>query len=247
VLERLRDLLCPMPNSGTLLRRSFSRYLQGSGIEIGALHRPLPLRGLPITRIRYVDRLSRAQLREHYPELSRNKLVRVDVVDDGESLSAFSNCSLDFIIANHFIEHARNPIGTIRTWLAKLKPGGIVYMAVPDMRCTFDSDRALTSLDHLIEDDRATEADRSELDYAHFLEYARLVDKKAECDIESHARRLFEKGYSIHFHAFVPRTFLEVLRYAQNQMRLPLEIRAYADTPPGGAEFVFILSRANEI
>lgn len=246
MLERLRDLLLPMPNRGTLLRKSFSAYLQGSGIEIGALHRPLPLRGLPITRIRYVDRLSLAQLRLHYPELSRHKLVRVDVVDDGESLSTFADCSLDFIIANHFIEHARNPIGTIRNWLAKLKPGGIVYLAVPDMRRTFDSDRPLTSLDHLLEDGRAAEAERSEPDYAHFLEYARLVDKKAECDIESHAQRLFQKGYSIHFHTFIPRTFLDMLQYARNHLQAPLEIRAYADTPPGGAEFLFILLKVHE-
>lgn len=246
MFERLRSLLRPMPDRGALLRKSFSAYLHGSGIEIGALHHPLPLRGLPITQIRYVDRLSLAQLRRHYPELSRHELVRVDVIDDGETLSTIADRSLDFIIANHFIEHARDPIGTIRNWLAKLKPGGLVYMAVPDMRRTFDSERPLTSLDHLIKDGLASETERSELDLMHFLEYARLVDKKAERDIESHVQHLVQTGYSIHFHTFVPHTFLEMLRYAQDHLRLPVEIRAYADTPPGSVEFLFILARTIE-
>lgn len=244
VLERLRRLL--YLEGGTLLRKSFSAYLQGSGIEIGALHQPLPLKGLPITQIRYVDRLPLVQLRQHYPELSRHEFVRVDVIDDGESLSTFTNYSLDFIIANHFIEHTRNPIGTIRNWLVKLKPGGIVYMAVPDMRYIFDSERPLTSLDHLLKDDLASEAERSGLDFIHFLEYTRLFDKRAECDIELHAQQLCQTGYSIHFHTFVSHTFLEMLRYAQNHLRLPFEIRAYADTPPRGKEFLFILSKTNE-
>jgi len=246
VFERLRNLLRPMPDRGATLRKSFSAYLQGSGVEIGALHHPLPLKGLPITEIRYIDRLSLAQLRGHYPELSRHEFVRVDVIDDGEILSTIADRSLDFIIANHFIEHARNPIGTLRNWLAKLKPGGLVYMAVPDMRRTFDSERPLTSLDHLIKDGLTSETERAKLDLMHFLEYARLVDKKAEHDIESHVQHLVQTGYSIHFHTFVPRTFLEMLRYAQDHLQLPAEIRAYADTPPGSVEFLFILARTIE-
>ena len=246
MFKRLRGLLHPLPAGVIPLRKAFSGYLRGSGIEIGALHHPLPLKGLPVTQIRYVDRLPLARLRKHYPELSHRKFTRVDVIDDGECLSSFEACSLDFIIANHFLEHARNPIGTIRNWLAKLRPGGVVYLALPDKRYTFDSERPLTTLDHLVNDDLASEAERPGLDFAHFLEYARLVDKRAERDIEPQAQRLFRSGYSIHFHTFVSRSFQDMLRHAQDRLRMPFEIRAYADTPPGGQEFLFMLSKMDE-
>jgi SAM-dependent methyltransferase len=181
--------------------------------------------------------------RKQYPELHREKLVPVDVIDDGESLSTFADGSLDFIIANHFIEHARDPIGTIRNWLAKLKPGGIVYLAAPDARYTFDSARPLTSREHLLGDYGADESRRSELDHAHYLEYARLVDKKEGAEIEAHARHLSGIDYSIHFHTFDSRSFRELLDYVRDELHLPFEIRDHADTPPNGMEFLFILSK----
>jgi SAM-dependent methyltransferase len=232
-----------MPKGELLLRKALCAYLQGDGIEIGALHRPLRLRGLPITRIRYVDRWPAERLREHYPELSRHRFIPIDVIDDGETLATFPDSSLDFIIANHFIEHARNPIGTIRNWLAKLKPGGVIYMAVPDMRHSFDSERPLTSLGHLLQDDLSSEGERAGSDFAHFLEHSRLAYKMPDELVESHSRKLLETGYSIHFHTFVPRTLMEMLRHAQEHLGLPLEIRAHADTPPGGTEFLFVLAR----
>ena len=64
-----------------------SKYLSGEGIEIGALHFPLPTP--PQAKVRFVDRSSVADLRAHYPELAEMPLVDVDVVDDGEKLLNF--------------------------------------------------------------------------------------------------------------------------------------------------------------
>jgi len=243
VLTRLKTRLRPMPKSKVLLRRSFSLFLHGSGIEIGALHQPLALDGLPITQIQYVDRMDVSELRRHYPELAGYKFVPVHVLDDGETLATFADNSLDFIIANHFIEHTRNPIGALRNWLRKLKPGGIIYMAVPDKRRIFDSERPLTLLEHLIEDDSRLPAEQDQRDYMHFLEYAKLVDRQTGAEIESHARRLSAAQYSIHFHTFVASSFLELLRYAQTHLALPFEILAYADTLPGSDEFLTVLTK----
>ena len=39
---------------------------------------------------------------------------QVDVVDDGETLATVAGGDRqDFIVANHFLEHTENPIGTI--------------------------------------------------------------------------------------------------------------------------------------
>ena len=86
----------------------------------------------------YVDRMAEDQLRGHYPELSDFPLVKVDVIDDGEKLSTFEPGSQDFIIANHFLEHTQDPIGTMARFLEVLRPRGILFMAVPDKRYTFD-------------------------------------------------------------------------------------------------------------
>jgi predicted SAM-dependent methyltransferase len=60
--------------------------------------------------VKYVDRLNVTELRKHYPELDHVNLVPVDIIDDGESLPSFKDESLDFIIANHILEHSAKPL-----------------------------------------------------------------------------------------------------------------------------------------
>jgi SAM-dependent methyltransferase len=92
------------------------------------------------------------ELREHYPELNGLPLEEVDILDDGERLGTISDGSLDFVIANHFLEHCKDPLLTLSYFARVLRPGGIVYLAVPDKRHTFDVDRPVTSLDNLFRD-----------------------------------------------------------------------------------------------
>lgn len=119
-----------------------NKYIRGSGIEIGAKHIPLvaPLGA----KVRYLDHLSTAGLIKKYPEVAAEELIKVDIVDDGEKLTKVKNRSQDFIIANHFIEHTLDPIATLTTMYNRLKPEGILYLAVPDKRLTFDKRRDLT-------------------------------------------------------------------------------------------------------
>src|SRR5438309_1826974 len=103
------------------LRPALARqFLQGRGIEIGALWNPLRVpRAATVT---YVDRMSVADLRTHYPELDEMPLASVDAIDEGERLATFAAGSQDFIIANHFLEHAQDPIGTIARHIEVLRP-----------------------------------------------------------------------------------------------------------------------------
>ena len=94
-------------------------FLAGEGIEIGGLH--IPLRVPRSVRLRYVDRMPAAELRRQYPELANEKLVPIHIIDDGERLATFEDDSQDFIIANHFIEHTQDPIGTIKRFLQVLR------------------------------------------------------------------------------------------------------------------------------
>lgn len=216
-------------------RRRFARqYLHGNGLEIGALHCPLPL---PTgTTVRYVDRMNCAELREHYPELAREALVDVDIVDDGERLATQSDSSVDFVVANHFIEHTQDPLGALANHLRVLRPGGILYLAVPDRRRTFDSGRPPTPLDHIVRDHREGAAwSRS----VHQEEWARLVDKVPAAEVPDRVRALEESDYSIHFHVWAPSEFTALLEHAR-QEGLPFEIEKLKSN---GHEFIVILRR----
>lgn len=112
------------------IRTSLAKqYLSGFGIEIGALHQPLlvPSRA----RVKYVDRLPIGELRLQYPELKEYPFRNVDIIDNGETLEKIESDSLDFVIANHFLEHCENPIKAIQSFLRVLKKGGTLYLAVP--------------------------------------------------------------------------------------------------------------------
>lgn len=182
-------------------RELADEFLRGSGVEIGALHLPMAMPEGAL--VRYVDRMAVADLRLHYPELAELDLSPVDVVDDGELLTTFAPESLDFIIANHFLEHCENPIRTIETHLGKLRPGGVLFYAVPDKRYTFDFRRPTTPLAHVVEDyERGPEPSRRE----HYLEWQRLV---AEAHLDPKDPGLIARaeaqeadGYSIHFHVW---------------------------------------------
>lgn len=215
-------------------RRLARRYLHGSGLEIGALHRPLPV---PVTaRVRYVDRMNVAGLRDHYPELAGERLVDVDVIDDGETLASQRDSSADFIIANHFIEHTEDPLGTLESHLRVVRHGGIVYLAVPDRHRTFDAERQPTPFEHLLHDHAQGPAwSRPQ----HFAEWARFVEKVPAAQVQSRAGVLLQQNYSIHFHVWSPEEFGDFLRQASE--RLPFAIE---QLKRNGHEFIAILRRS---
>ena len=188
--------------------------LRGGGVEIGALHQPMPLP--PDAGVTYVDRMTVEELRAH-SELAELELTPVDVVDDGERLATFEDESVDFVVANHFLEHCENPIGTIETHLRKLRPGGVVH-AVPDSatRSTFV---APARPEHLIADyEDGPEASRRD----HYVEWERMVYDSGACppDDAEAARRAGireREAYSIHFHVWTQSDLLEMFMHCRDR------------------------------
>ncbi len=244
-------------------RRCLARHLYGDGIEIGALHNPLDISGLRVTRVRYVDRYDVAGLREQYPSLADLPLVPVDIVDDGEVLSTIPDCSLDFIIANHMIEHTSDPIGTLRRWLAKLRPGGVIYFAMPDKRVGWDEHRPVTPIAHLVADYQSDSAARKLRDRAHFVEWYDLVNREIvdsddeivdqpDCSTASAEEQrlaaidhLIAIDYSIHYHVFTYHTFLALLKYLNEVLHFPFAVVEAAAPVPESWECIFILRRTD--
>jgi SAM-dependent methyltransferase len=203
-----RLLGAPLKPEELLRRKTIARvFLRGEGIEIGALHNPLKV---PLAaRVRYVDRVGLDALHREYPELAGKRLVPVDIEDDGETLRTLKDGSQDFVIANHFVEHCEDPIRALGNMLRVLRTGGILYVAIPDKRYTFDRDRPVTPLDHLLRDYREGPAwSRRQ----HFEEWTRLVSRITD---EGKAARevhdLMAKRAPIHFHVWTQAEMLEML------------------------------------
>lgn len=201
-----------------VLRRIGKTYLKGSGIEIGALHRPFPV--APGTRVTYVDRLCEEDLRQQYPELGNVPFVNTDVLDDGESLAAFADQSQDFVIAGHFLEHCRDPIRAMENMVRVTRDGGIVFLAVPDMRFTFDIFRPVTPLAHLIADhENGAAASAGD----HYRDYLKFVSRCCgEEALATAQQKLMAANYSIHFHAWRQCEILELIAYLEREKKLPV-------------------------
>ncbi len=229
-------------------RAEFAKhYLSGHGLEIGALNWPLEVP--PGAHVSQVDRMSTEQLRAEYPEVADKPLLEVDIVDNGERLETIPAGSQDFIIANHFLEHTEDPIGTIETHLGKLKPGGILFYAVPDMRYTFDFRRPRTPVKHMVRDhERGPRGSRRD----HFDEWTRLVggldsdraDRASLAAFEERAKReareLEADDYSIHMHVWDQASFLALLLHCREAFAESFDIEA---TSQRSIEFVVVLRK----
>lgn len=210
-------------------------FIRGQGIEIGALHMPL---SLPRSaKVRYVDRFTVADLRKHYPELNDKNLVPVNIIADGERLESISDLTQDFVIANHFIEHCQNPFGALENIFRVLKPGGVLYLAIPDKRNSFDAERPLTTLEHLMRDYReGPEWSRRQ----HFEEWTRLVNKvEDDAAAEREIVQNMAIDYSIHFHVWTQSEMLELIVALRKMVSFEVELCL-----KNGPEVIFILRKS---
>lgn len=195
------------------------RYITGSGIEIGALHMPMVIPSS--ASVKYIDRMCVADLREQYPELNNLPLVEADIVDNGEELGTIADESLDFVIAAHMIEHTQNPLGALENWLRVVKPGGIIFLAVPHRDHTFDADRHLTTWEHVWNDYReGPQWSRRQ----HFEEWVDLVNKTPAERRAAEIAQLMEMDYSIHFHVWNENSFLGFLSSAANFLKFTFRV-----------------------
>jgi SAM-dependent methyltransferase len=218
-------------------RKRLSAWLQGDGIEIGALQ--VPLRVQRGARVRYVDRLTVEEQRTQYPELADDSLVDVDLVAPADDLTGLADSSLDFVIANHLLEHLEDPIAGLVEWQRVLKPGGVLYLGLPDQRQTFDRERELTSFEHLVRDHEEGPA-VSRRD--HYVDWARSVVHVQAAELDRYVEQCMADGYSIHFHCWRADTFLDFLVAARPRFGLDFEVVAFA--PPEEVdddEFILLL------
>jgi SAM-dependent methyltransferase len=231
-------LKAAIPRRRHLLAR---HYLRGCGLEIGALHRPLPLPSA--VSVKYVDIASREVNIQKFPELDASDIVEVDYIDDGFVLSGVPEKSQDFLIANHVLEHSPNPIQVLRNWCRPLKPNGFLFVTIPIAEKCFDKGRPETTLDHLIDDydlynrptDRLAQQKINEKNRDHLREWITISERSIlskrdtaykKPSIEEIERRTgdIDAQSEIHFHTFSMDSYTRLLDYFTKTLETGMKV-----------------------
>ena len=233
------------------------RYLHGTGLEIGALQHPLE--APPGVVVRYVDYVTREENIRRYPHLDASRIVITDHIDNGFELSTFHHNSQDFIIANHVLEHAPNPLQTLLNWNSVLKKNGILFITQPNGSKNFDQGRGITSLEHMIEDyEQVKNGELEQFErnnrehYREFVEISitnlnkmrhrrPMTEKRKEEYLE---KLVAEKSIDAHFHVFTKKSMQQLCNHLittyAHDVSLVESVRSRF-----GHEYVLVLKKQN--
>ena len=213
------------------------QYLHGEGIEIGALDKPTKVpEG---TVVKYVDSKPPEKLEESYQtEMHGHAITKVDIVADAQTLEGVESGSQDFVIANQVLEHLENTLLALENMLRVVKPGGVVFLSLPDKRYTFDAARPVTSFAHILEDYRSGPERGRE---AHYREWVELVEKRPPEQVSGRVHELMDiENYSIHFHVWTQFEMFELFERARAVLPIAYEIDCFKASE---AEALFVLRR----
>ena len=128
--------------------------LGGVGLEIGPGYSPF-FSKKDGYRVKTLDHASAEDLRkkyEHDPKVSISQIEDVDFVWNGEPyVDLMPGQRFDWVFASHVVEHAPDFVGFINNCASVLHPNGVLALAVPDKRYTFDFFRQRSSLGAIID------------------------------------------------------------------------------------------------
>ena len=144
---------------------------------------------------------------------------------EGTNLATVADGSYDFVLSSHNLEHFANPVKALREWKRILRPGGVLILALPNYRRTFDHRRKPTSVDHMLDD---FTHNVGEDDLTHLPEIFALHDRSR--DPASGTQEYFEnrsrkniENRCLHHHVFDmhnSRALLEQVGYRVHSVEL---------------------------
>ena len=127
----------------------------------------------------------------------------LDIKSDAHSLPMLADESVDFVASSHTIEHLTNPLKALIEWKRILRKGGIIYASLPYYKKTFDHNRKVTMLSHLVDD---LSKDVGLDDPSHNEEFLKNFDiKKDFCFTDYdvwYKNYLSDPSIYTHFHVF---------------------------------------------
>jgi SAM-dependent methyltransferase len=202
----------PRTNSSVLREVATSR-LRGSGIEFGPGTYPV---SIPLScEVKFADFVPEPELRKRAYQAQGSDFVPLAYVTSLEAMDGIPGESLDFVIASHVIEHVRNPLRAFERAYTRLKPGGQFVLFVPEKRATFDKDRDVTSLEHLIADYQEPSSKR---DVSHYFDFFTKAFPTPEAELQKRVDEAIATDYDIHFHTWTYESFKEMADYARRKL-----------------------------
>jgi SAM-dependent methyltransferase len=232
-------------------------------IEIGPLDRPVLAK--PEFAVRYLDFADTQTLRDKYAQDPHvGTVAEVDVLWNGSGplAEALPGASIDAVVASHVIEHVPDPVGWLMEFASVLRPGGVVSLAVPDKRFTFDYNRRLTEISDLVDAHmrRATVPSYAQMYDFHTkaidadvaLLWAGAVDYTGTVRAENLHREAFDGcvnqrdtgGYTdVHCHTFTPTSFIDLAEQLAEFELLDYVIAELTPTQHNTVEFFVRLER----
>jgi hypothetical protein len=222
-----------LPSEVTANRaRIAASYLQGHGIEIGALDEPTPLPSG--ARARYIDIQPPRELRRQFCCSTRHSFPSISSTTAKARRDC--RCLVDFLIANHMVS-TRILLGPCATICARSNQADGCFTRF-EMRCCFDSVRPLTTLDHLVADDADGGAGTR---HSHLVEWVTLVgNATSESEVNEKLRDIARRGVTIHFHVWDSNSLLDHLCRARHYLADAYEIRHFE---LAGPEIVTVMRR----
>ncbi len=236
------------------------------GLEFGPLTSPLV--GRQEGAVEYVDHATSEELREKYapdPNVDVTAIVAVDhVLESGRLPASIPMSAYGYVIACHVFEHLPDPLGWLTEIATRLKPGGMLCLAVPDNRFTFDRLREPTRLAEWVEallEQRCRPSPRSVFDAAMLsvslppaVTWSRPASRE-ELRPQGEgqagwalglARQAAGEYFDVHCSVFTPASCLTLLADAAELDLHPFALSGFGDTPRGSFEFFLQLLLAKE-
>jgi SAM-dependent methyltransferase len=234
------------------------------GLEIGPLHNPLIKKTDGV--VFYVDHVDANYLRQitKDPNISLDDIVDIDIICGDRPLKELVPQKMDYVVASHVIEHVPDMIGWLMDLHGALKDDGIICLAIPDRRFTYDLHRPESTAGELVEayllQARRPPArhlfDRVSLYAAYPKAQAWDIDMAVQLPSKEaslpEAYRLAERVATTsdyvdaHCWVFTPESFLEVVDRLVGLGLFPFSIEYFHATEYRDYEFYVRLRKSND-
>ncbi len=80
--------------------------------------------------------------------------VKIDnqFIFEADDLSRITTSTYDVVLSSHVLEHIANPVKALEEWCRVLKPHGTLVLIIPNKDGSFDHNRPVTTMTHLLHD-----------------------------------------------------------------------------------------------